>query len=176
MANINAAKTKALEEITELFKDAKAITVTDYRGLTVDKVNQLRGQLREAGTRFKVVKNTLSRIALKEAGVDEEFIKLFVGPVAVAVDYEDITAGIKVLSKFVEDKANKNLEIKGGYIEGRLCSVQELDALSKLPGKDELRAQLLSLLQTPARNFVSLCNAPARNILGVLKNYSDSKA
>lgn len=176
MANINAAKIKALEEIKELFKDAKAITITDYRGLTVDKVNQLRGQLREAGTRFKVVKNTLSRMVLKEAGVDEEFIKLFVGPVAVAVDYEDITAGIKVLSKFVAEKTNNALEIKGGYIEGRVCSTEELDTLSKLLSKEELRAQLLSLLQTPARNFVSLFNAPARNILGVLSNYAESKA
>jgi large subunit ribosomal protein L10 len=113
---------------------------------------------------------------LKNAGVDEEFIKLFVGPVAVAVDYEDITAGVKTLSKFIEDKKNKSLEIKGGYIEGRVCGAEEVEALSKLPGKDELRATLLSLLQTPARNFVSLCSAPSRNLLGVLSNYAEKKS
>lgn len=175
MAHVNDIKSKALEELSDLFKDAKAITVTDYRGLTVERINDLRNQLRDAGTRFKVVKNTISRIALKNAGVSEEFINLFVGPVAVAVDYEDITAGIKVLSKFVKEKQNEKLEIKGGYVEGRLCSVSEIEALSKLPGKEELRATLLSLLQTPARNFVSLCSAPSRNILGVLSNYSKSK-
>lgn len=173
MANISAEKIQAVEELKERIGRSKALTVTDYRGLTVAQMNDLRRKLRDAGTDYKVVKNTLTRIALRECGADESFVQSIVGPVGLAFDYEDVTAGIKVLTEFA--KTNKQISINGGYVEGKLMSADQMEALSKMPGKDELRATLLSLLQTPARNFVSIVSAPVRGMVCVLKAYADKK-
>lgn len=172
MSEVKDHKIKAVAELEDKFRRAKALTVTDYRGLTVEKMNALRRELRQAGTEYKVLKNTLSKIALTRVGVDEKFLEILTGPVAIAFDFEDITAGIKVLSKFAKDPQNQVFQITGGYVEGKFCSSQDMEALATLPGKDELRSMLLSVLQAPARNFVSVVNAPVRNMVGVLSNYA----
>jgi large subunit ribosomal protein L10 len=173
VANITEDKVQAVAELKERIARAKALTVTDYRGLSVAQMNSLRGKLREVGTDYKVVKNTLTRIALRECGAEESFVQSIVGPVALAFDYEDVTAGIKVLTQFA--KENKQISISGGYVEGHTMTSDQMEVLSKMPGKDELRAQLLSLLKTPARNFVSLVSAPVRNMVCVLKAYADKE-
>lgn len=175
MREVKEHKIKAVAELEDKFRRAKALTVTDYRGLTVEKMNALRRELRQAGTEYKVLKNTLSTIAFQRVGGDEKFLGILTGPVAIAFDYEDITAGIKILSKFAKQESQV-FQITGGYVEGHFFSARDMDTLATMPGKDELRSMLLSVLQAPLRNFVSVVGAPVRNVVGVLKNYADKLA
>src|SRR5690606_4679710 len=115
-------KKKIVEEITEKLKKSKTTVLTDYRGLNVAEVTELRKQLREAGVEFKVLKNTMSRRAAEAAGFTE-LEQHLVGPTAFAFSYEDVVAPAKVLYKFAKD--HEALEIKAGLLEGEYVTVEQ---------------------------------------------------
>jgi len=153
-----AKKAAIVEEVTEKFKASSSVVVVDYRGLTVDEVTRLRKQLRDANVEMKVIKNSILTRAAKAAGL-EGLEEVFTGPTAVAFSNEDVVAPAKIIDEFAQDA--KALEIKGGIIEGKVSSVEEITALAKLPSREGLLSMLLSVLQAPVRNVAYAINAVA---------------
>ncbi|PLS32280.1 50S ribosomal protein L10 [Carnobacterium maltaromaticum] len=153
-----AKKQAIVEDVTVKFTDAASVVIVDYRGLTVDQVTELRKQLREAGVEMKVIKNSILSRAAEAAnlpGLDD----VFKGPTAVAFSNEDVIAPAKIINDFAE-KAEA-LEIKGGIIEGKVSSKEEIEALAKLPNREGLLSMLLSVLQAPVRNTALIIKAVA---------------
>lgn len=155
-----AKKAQEVDEIAVKFSEAVSIVVVDYRGLTVEEVTNLRKQLRDANVEMKVIKNSiLSRAAVKAGlkGMED----VFLGPTAIAFSNEDVVAPAKIINDFAGTA--KALEIKGGVIEGKVSSVEELIALAKLPNREGLLSMLLSVLQAPVRNVAYAVNAVAES-------------
>jgi large subunit ribosomal protein L10 len=148
--SIREEKVQLVAEIAQKLRESKSTIVTDYRGLTVADMTELRKKLREAGVEFKVLKNTLTRRATE--GTDFEGINEFLtGPTAIAFSYEDIVAPAKILNDFA--KEHKELEIKAGIVEGRVVGLDEVKQLANLPSREGLISMFLSVLQAPMRNF-----------------------
>lgn len=147
---IREEKMQLVQQITQKLRDSKSAIVTDYRGLTVAEVTELRKKLREAGVEFKVLKNTLTRRATAEVGLTELDPHL-TGPTAIAFSYDDVVAPAKILNDFAKD--HKALEIKAGVLEGRVVGLDEVKELATLPSREGLISMLLSVLQAPMRNF-----------------------
>lgn len=142
-------KQQQVTELVEKFENAASFVVVDYRGLTVAEVTELRKQLREAGVDMQVVKNTLLRRAAEKAEI-EGLEEVFVGPTAIAFSSEDEVAPAKILVEF--SKEAEALEVKGGYLEGKVVSVETINKVATLPDRDGLLSMLLSTLQAPVRN------------------------
>ena len=155
---IIAKKAAIVDEVADKFTNSVSNVVVDYRGLTVEEVTDLRKQLREAGVEMRVIKNTYLKRAVAKAEI-EGLDDVFAGPTAVCFSEEDVTATARILVKFAED--HENLEIKGGMIEGKVSSLDEINALSKLPDREGLLSMLLSVLQAPVRNFAYAVKAVA---------------
>ncbi|HGA2666971.1 TPA: 50S ribosomal protein L10 [Streptococcus agalactiae] len=155
---IIAKKAEQVELIAEKMKAAASIVVVDSRGLTVDQDTNLRRSLRESDVEFKVIKNSILIRAAEKAGL-EDLKELFVGPSAVAFSNEDVIAPAKVISDFAKDA--EALEIKGGSVDGKFTSVEEINALAKLPNKEGMLSMLLSVLQAPVRNVAYAVKAVA---------------
>lgn len=153
-----AKKAQLVDEVSAKFSEAASVVVVDYRGLTVEEVTELRKQLREAGVEMKVIKNSILSRAAEKAGL-EGMKDVFVGPTAIAFSNEDVVAPAKIMNDFAE-KAQA-LEIKGGVIEGKVSSVEEIVSLAKLPNREGLLSMLLSVLQAPVRNVAYAINAVA---------------
>jgi large subunit ribosomal protein L10 len=158
-------KEELVKDLNERFSKAKAVVLTDYRGLDTSAMNALRVQLREASVEYRVVKNTLMSRA--SDGTDMAQLKdFFTGPSAVAVSYEDPVAPAKVLVKFSED--HDDLEVKAGILEGKVVDLKGIKRLAGLPSREVLLSQLLSVLNGPARSLVTVLSGVPRNLLGVL--------
>ncbi len=148
-------KAPIVEEISAAIKDAQSVVVADYRGLTVEQDTNLRKQLREAGVVYKVYKNTFVTRAVK--GTDfEALIPYLEGPSAIAISKDDATAPARVLAKFAE-KAPA-LELKAGVVEGTAYDAQGIQAIAKIPSRDELLSKLLGSIQSPITNFARVMN------------------
>jgi len=167
------SKQEVVAELTGKMNEAKAAFVADYRGLTVDQVNDLRGKLREAGVEYQVIKNTLLKIAIKDTpnACLEEFLS---GPSAVAIAGEDPVAPAKVLSDFA--KSNDKFELKGGSLEGKVLNLAGIQALSDLPSREVLLAKMLGSMNAPVSNFVGVLAAVPRSLVQVLAAIQDQKA
>lgn len=155
-----AKKAEIVDSVVEKFNNASSVVVVDYRGLTVEEVTDLRKQLRDSGVEMRVVKNTFLKRAADKAGY-EGLDEVFAGPTAVAFGSEDVAAPARVIAKFAEE--NEALSIKGGVIEGKVSSIEDINALSKLPDRDGLLSMLLSVLQAPVRNVAYAVKAVADN-------------
>jgi len=159
-------KEKIVEALHEKFSRAKTALLTDFRGLNMSAISELRSQLRDASVEYQVVKNTLA--ARASEGTDMSLLKdHFSGPCAVALSYEDPVAPAKVLTKFSEE--NKALEIKIGIVDGRVIDLDGIIRLSKLPSEEELLAKLLMTLNAPITGFVTVLGGVLRNFMGVLE-------
>jgi large subunit ribosomal protein L10 len=144
------AKKQHVNEIAEKFKNSVSCVVVDPRGLTVQQSTELRKQLRAEGVELKVIKNNISARVASEAGYGE-LSELFVGPSAIAFSETDAVAPAKVIYEF--SSKNEKLELKGGFVEKRIVSVDQLAEVAKLPNKDGMLSMLLSVLQAPMRNL-----------------------
>lgn len=159
MSEVAIAKKAAIvDEVTEKFNAAASAVIVDYRGLTVEEVTELRKQLRDAGVEMKVIKNSILSRAAKKAGLDG-LDEVFAGPTAVAFSNEDVVAPAKIIADFAKEA--DELEIKGGIIEGKVASIEEITALAKLPNREGLLSMLLSVLQAPVRNVAYAVKAVA---------------
>jgi len=164
-------KKAVVEQVSGALSESQTAIVAEYRGLTVEKMTSLRREAREAGVFFQVVKNTLARRAVK--GSDFECLdEHFVGPLALAASVDPVAAA-KVLSKF--EKANDAFSIKIGAMSGSLLSQDEISALAKLPGREELLATLLGTMQAPVVKFVQTLNEVPSKFVRTLAAVCDAK-
>ncbi|MBU3851855.1 MAG: 50S ribosomal protein L10 [Candidatus Paralactobacillus gallistercoris] len=151
-------KKQIVDDIAKKFDDAASVVIVDYRGLTVAEVTELRKQLREANVQFEVIKNSYLRRAAEKMGY-EGLDEVFAGPTAVAFSNDDVVAPARIIAKFAKNA--EALEIKGGIIENKVASLDEINELAKLPDRDGLLSMLLSVLQAPVRNFAYAVKAVA---------------
>ena len=160
-------KERVVGELTERLKASETMLVADYRGLTMPQIDELRSKLLESGARFTVVKNTLTRRAAEAAGADA-LLALLEGPSAIAFLEADgdMVAAAKALSDMARD--SKVLAIRGGVMQGRSVTAEEVETLAKLPPIDVLRGQVLGAIVAPLTTFVALLNAPLQNLIGLI--------
>lgn len=159
-----AEKEQLVAEMHRVFDEAAVVVVTHYSGLTVAEMGDLRDQMREAGARFKVTKNRLTRLAL--AGTKyEPLADMFTGPTAIAVS-DDPVAAPKVAVNFA--KKNEKLIVLGGAFGEQRLDTEGVKSLASLPSLDELRGKLVGLIQTPATNVAGVLQAPAGQVARVL--------
>lgn len=158
-------KEKVVAELRELLVESPSVVLTSTAGLPVNTVNQLRSELRAKGASFTVVKNTLAKRAIAGTHV-EALSDAFVGPVAVAVHPEEPGLPAKILIDF--KKKNEKFEIKAGFDGAEVIDEKGVEALSKLPGRDELRAKVIGLLTAVPTKVVRTFIAAPRDLIGVL--------
>ena len=160
-------KEQVVAELTDRLKASDVLLVADYRGLTMPQIDELRSKLLESGARFSVVKNTLTRRAAEAAGADA-LLALLEGPSAIAFLEADgdMVAAAKALADMARD--SKILAIRGGVMQGRSVTAEEVETLAKLPPIDVLRGQVLGAIVAPLTTFVALLNAPLQNLIGLI--------
>lgn len=150
-------KKLAVNEIKAKLQNSVAGVIVDYKGISVADDTKLRKELREAGVEYAVVKNTLLRFAAKEAGFDE-LTNVLEGTTALAVSNEDPVAAAKILNKYAEDSKGK-FSLKAGYVEGKILDKAGVESLAKLPNREQLLTQLLSVLNGNIRGLAIALNA-----------------
>jgi large subunit ribosomal protein L10 len=160
-------KERVVSQLAERLRSTQTLMVADYRGLTMPEIEELRTRLLEAGARFTVVKNTLTRRAAEEAGT-QEVLELIDGPTAIAFleADSDAAAVAKVLNETA--RARDVLVIRGGILDGSLVGDDAIKRLATLPPAEVLRAQLVGTVAGPLTTVVGLFTAPLRDLVGVL--------
>jgi large subunit ribosomal protein L10 len=160
-----AEKEQVVETLRSELEQAKSLILASHAGMDVNTVNELRSKFRAQGVQYKVVKNTLMKLAIR--GSDYEVIAdQFVGPTAVAFSFEDPIAPAKIIKAFAKD--HKAFEVRGGYLDGQLLDQAGVEQLAEMPGKDELRAKVLMLMQGVPTKFVRTLNAAPQQFVMVL--------
>ena len=162
-------KVEQVDVLTEKLKKAKVAVLTDYRGLTVSQMQELRGKLRTGNVEYRVVKNTLARRAAEAAGFSglKEELK---GPVAIAFGYDDLSVASRLINEFVRATRLK-LDVVGGLVEGRVFTSDQIKQLADLPSREVLIAQLMATLQSPVSQLVGIMQTPLQQLMGVLEAY-----
>jgi large subunit ribosomal protein L10 len=169
---VQAAKTKKVDDLTVVLKDAKSIILSDFTGLNVKDISELRRICRERGIVFRVVKNTLARRTFAELGITG-VAPLLNGPTAIAAGTQDEVLPAQLLKKFADDYELPRL--KGGYVQGRILSSQEVLRLAMLPGREILLAQVVGTTQAPLRGLLNCLGASLRDLVNVVKAVGDKK-
>jgi Ribosomal protein L10 len=165
-------KKQVVTDLTEKIKSAQSIVLADYRGLTVEQDTELRNALRKAGVDYKVVKNTLTSLAMKESGLEMD--QFLAGPTAMAISSTDAVAPAKVLSEF--SKKFEKLELKVGVVEGKLIDLEGIKALAELPSREVLIAKVLGGFNAPISGFVNVLNGNMRGLVVALNAIAEQKA
>jgi large subunit ribosomal protein L10 len=165
-------KKKIIEDLREKLSRSKVLLVADYKGINGNAMTDLRRQLRETGTEFSVVKNTLFTRASDETDM-APLAEYFKGPNAIAMSYDDPVTPAKVLTAFAKD--NKNLEIKVGFLNGKVLDLNAINNLSSLPSREELLATVLSAMNGVPTAFVRALNDVPCRMLNVLQAIKDQK-
>jgi large subunit ribosomal protein L10 len=169
---VRPEKAEAVTQLSEKFANAKSVFLTDYAGLTVEAVTNLRRNFRKWNVDYVVSKNTLVRIAAEKAGYDK-LVPYLEGPTALAFSMKDAGAPAKVILDFL--KTNQKPLIKAIIFEGQFFEAKQAEAISKLPSRQEVLAQLAGMLNAPLTNLVGSLQAVLSNYVYVMKAYSDKR-
>ncbi len=165
-------KIAIVEEYTEKFKQAKCIYLTDYTGINVELVNDLRKKFREANVEYKVLKNRLVKISLHNAGI-EDMDPYLKGVNSFVIGYDDPIIPVKIVKEF--NKKTKLLNLKAAYFEGRVFGAEDAQKLADLPSRDVLLSQFVGLLQAPMSKLVATLQAPMQKFAGLLESLKEKK-
>ncbi len=168
-----AKKASVIDEITVKLRAADAAVLTEYRGLTVAQIAELRTALRPSGTEYKIYKNTLVRRAAADAGIGAQLDALLSGPVAVAFIQGDAAAAAKALREFA--KATPALVLKGGLLGERALSTADVDALADLPPREQLLSQIAGLFEAPMAQTLGVLEALLRDTVGLVAALIDKQ-
>jgi len=161
-----AAKEQAVDEIAQRLRDSKVAIFTNYRGLTVKDMAELRSRLRPANVEYAVVKNTLTRLAARKADIEADLSSVLEGPTAIGFGLEDVVQAAKAVNDYA--RTSRVLEIKAGLLENRVLSAAEVTSLATLPAKPQLQAQVLGTMTAPIQNLLGVLNAASRDLLSLL--------
>ncbi len=168
------AKVDEVEEIRRLMADSTVAIAADYTGLPVSAMTELRRTLRQNNVKFRVVKNRLARLAADAAEQPETKI-IIEGPTGLAFGFGDPVEPARALKQYVV-ASRSELKVRGGVLDGRALSAEEVDELASLPPKDELVAQLLSRIQSPIYGLANVLNAPIAGLARALQAVAESRA
>jgi large subunit ribosomal protein L10 len=169
---VNASKIKAVDELKLSFQNSTDYIFADYRGLSVERITQLRDKLRAVNTEFHVVKNNYARIAFQQLG-KSDVAHLLVGPTAVAIVKGDGAPAAKALFDLPKDWT---LKIKGGLIGRSVFNSTQIEAYSKLPSREALLSSLMGTMKAPIQNLVCAVNGVASKLVRTLQAVADQKA
>ena len=168
----NKKNTDQVATLTDVFSRAKAVYFTDYHGLDVEKITQLRGRFFDENVEYKVAKNTLLRIAIDKNSI-ECIEGVFSGSTAIAVSYDEPSSPAKIIKDF--NKKHDLPKVKGVFFDGEFFPSSDFDRIANLPSKDELLSKLVATLNSPMQKFVSTISSPLGNLVGVLESLKQKK-
>ena len=159
------AKKNYIEEMKKNFSSNESVMIAQYQGLNVKQLDQLRKELRDKGILFKITKNRITKIAIKETPV-KDLEKYFTGPTAAAISSDPISTA-KILTKFA--KSHAKLKIVAGFMDGKVLDQKEVAIIATLPSLEEARANIVGILATPAQKLVSILLAPGSKIANLAR-------
>ena len=159
------SKKNYIQEMKKVFSSSEAVMIAQYQGLNVTELDKLRKELREKGILFKVTKNRITKIAIKDSPV-KELEKYFTGPTAAAMSSDPITTA-KILTKFA--KTHNKLKIVAGFMDGKVLDEKEVAIIATLPSLEEARAKIVGILASPAQKLVSILLAPGSKIANLAR-------
>lgn len=168
-----AKKAEVLEELKDKFMRAKAVIFTDYTGMTVAEMSELRNLLRSASVEYRVIKNNLARIAARETPLKIVKPEDYTGPIGIAIGYDDPMLAVKKVLEFADK--NEKLKLKNSVVEGRLFSPEELKELSKLPPREVLLGMFVGGLAQPLQQLASLLHATVASLAYCLEALRQKK-
>jgi large subunit ribosomal protein L10 len=169
-----ADKVQTVGELQEVFSSSKGAILTEYRGLSVSEISELRTRLRTGGGEYHVVKNTLFRRALGD-DLNPDLEKLLAGPTAIAFAREDIVTTTKSLMDYFRELRRPEITVKGGFVEGKVYSPDQVTALSKIPPRPIVLGQAVGTLQAPLSNFVGTMNGILSEFARTLQALSEKR-
>jgi len=170
-------KIEQVAQYTQKFRNSKSIFLADFSGMNVAQTTELRRQFRKARVEYCILKNTLARRSLKNAGI-EGLDTILKGMTSFAFSEHDAAAPIKVIKDFNKtlSKDNKSLIIKGCVFEGKVFGAEKVDALANLPSREVLLAQLMGMLQSPMSRLLAVLQASGQKLIGVLESVKNVKS
>jgi large subunit ribosomal protein L10 len=168
-------KEKEIERLNGVFSQAKAGVLANYQGLSAAQMSQLRNHMRERSLEFKVIKNTLARIAAKNTPF-EVLDTSWEGPMSIVISYDDAVAPAKALADFAKTGVEKTPQVLCGVVDGRAVTPEQVKSLANLPSKEVLISQMLSVMQGPTRNVVGVFGSLLRKLVGTLDAVREDKA
>lgn len=166
-------KVREVESLKARLDGATAVILTEYRGLTVQQLGDLRKQLRAASAQYKIAKNRLARLAMRSSPL-EGLSPHLTGPTGMIVSKDEPVAAAKALQAFL--RTNQALAVKAGFVEGRVLPSADIKAMADLPGKEALRSQLVGAVQGPLAQLVGLLTAPQRELVYILEQRGQGAA
>lgn len=170
MAITKERKNELVNQYVEWINRSQAFFVTEYTGLNMKQIDDLRAKARQSGGEFHIIKNTLAEVALKNAGMTMP-VNLLQGSTAIVFAFQDAPAMAKILSDFT--RTSEFVKIKGGFLNKQEIRAEEVRSLADLPPLPVMRAQLLGVINAPASKLVRTLAEPGRQIAGVLKAFSE---
>jgi len=166
-------KQELVNELSTKIKASASMVLADYRGLTVEQDTELRAALRNAGVEYRVVKNTLTKLAMEDNGLND-ITQFLEGPTALAMSETDLVAPAKVMSEYA--KKHEKFNLKTGIVEGKVIDLDQIKVLAELPSKEVLIAQVLGGLNAPISGFVNVLNGNLRGLVVALNAVAEQKA
>ena len=170
MAISKNRKNEVVAEYSEWASQSQLLVLTEYKGVTMKQLDELRRKVREVGGEFHIVKNTLASLAFKEQGMPTPK-GFFEGSTAVGFAFTDAPAMIKAMSEFI--RTNEFIKVKGGYLGKQPITADDVKALAELPPLPVMRARLMGTLLAPASQLARILAEPARRVASVVKAYAD---